>query len=407
MHDLQKRGILHRMEPIKHYKYTFPHHTFHDVYLKTSDNQTFCRGTSTDMMEAYAKALGEVFERTSLRYPPRSGVTLASSNQLKSKGLSYVDPLSFAQATEEQKRQFPQFSITADDVFAWISGSEEGTTETLLPLQTVYFGTHTAYKEKSIIQQSTHGAGASFDVRGAHRSGLLEIMHRHFFLKSWYFDTSVSVVDVHSIPKELHVASLISDFMERNFEVTFLTYSHEVGLPTVICLLNKNGGTFCGGSTALTLEGALQRSLSEAFATYLWVQQSTIRGEHSITSHLISESLGDFIDTKATAHRRVYLFSNSYFCERQIIPILENKKTVSFETAHDKESEYDCVQHAKRFFPNLYSYNVKNELLDVYQYYVSRVVVPQSYFFALDEHFSRPVLTGTSFPHYREINPFP
>ena len=66
-------------------------------------------------------------------------MTLASSNELKSNGLSYIDPLSFAQATEEQKRQFPQFSITADDVFAWISGSEEGATDTLLPLQTVYF----------------------------------------------------------------------------------------------------------------------------------------------------------------------------------------------------------------------------------------------------------------------------
>ena len=406
--DLQNKGLLHKSNCIKYHFYELRTVTFHDVYLKTSDNQFFCRGTSTDLMEAYAKALGEVFERTSIKYPPQSGVVITTESELESNDAHFFSPRDFAQATPEQKKKFVNFNIEKNDVFAWVRvESIYDNSETLIPLQSVYYGTHTSYTEKSIIQQTTHGAGASFDAEGAVRSGLFEVVHRHFFLKSWYFNEDISVVEHTSIPKSVIARTIIDELTEHGFFVHCFNYTTEAKMPTIICILEKNGGWYCGGSTALTLAGALTRSVSEAFATYLWVQQTTARGEHHLTEDMITSLDSGFVDTKANAHTRVYLFSNAYFVSHLDAHLVKKSSAVLYDTSFDQDSLQDTATYAIQHFDSVFQYQVRNRYLDEYAYSVCRVIVPQSYYFALDEKYSRPLLRDGRYPQMTEINPFP
>ena len=70
-----------------------------------------------------------------------------------------------------------------DDVFSWVPIEKiENNTEYLIPAQTVFTSNSTNYKnEKSIIQQTTHGVAGGYSRDDAIRSGICEIIHRHFF----------------------------------------------------------------------------------------------------------------------------------------------------------------------------------------------------------------------------------
>lgn len=406
--DLQQRGLLHKSVPVDYHQYTLKAHIFHDVYLRTSDNQQFCRGTSVDMMEAYAKACGEVFERTSLKYPPLYPDAHASVASLSAKHELYVDPASFAQPTQTQLRIFPSFQIDTHDVFAWTAVESIKTKKRILiPSQTIFYGTHARYTEKAIIQQSTHGAGASFTSDGAFRSGLLEIVHRHFFLKQWYAGAPFAQLDVHSIPATAAVGKLIADLREDGFTPHFLDCTKAAGLPSFICLLERNGGLYCGGSCGSTMLATLQRALSEAFATYLWVQQSKLRGEYAITPAVVDAVQCGFIDQTLKAHRRVHLYGNAYFVQQYVPQLLKQTYTTTFRADNDVHHEYDFEQYALQTFGEVYRHEIKNETLAAYGYHAVRVVIPQSHFFALHEKYSRPVLHDGTEPQNTFVNPFP
>lgn len=406
--DLQSRGIVHKNAAVIYHTYSLRTLTFHDVYLRTSDNQIFCRGTSIDKMEAYAKAFGEVFERTTLKYPPVHPDERTTSRSLKGSKQGFVSPDAFARPTVAQSQAFPSFRIDDTDVFAWTRVAHVGTDSTvLIPSQTVFYGTHTRYTEKAIIQQSTHGAGASFSAEGAFRSGLLEIVHRHFFLKAWYKGGEFPQLDVSTIPTESAVAVLLSELDERGFKAHFLDCTNEAGLPSVICLLERGGGMYCGGSCSTQMLSALNRSLSEAFATYLWVQQSKIRGEYALTQSVIDSIHTGFVDASMKAHRRVHLYGNSYFVSKYANDVLASSSRTVYRTTFDVSDTFSASSYAIETFPDVYHYRCPHPILSEYGYHAARVIVPQSYFFALDEKYSRPVLKDGVQPVRIIINPFP
>jgi ribosomal protein S12 methylthiotransferase accessory factor YcaO len=187
-----------------------------------------------------------------------------------------------------------------------------------------------------------------------------------------------------------------------------LDYSSTARIPTVICLLKNRGGLWCGGSTATTLEGALQRAVSEAFATYLWVQQETVRGGYRLTKESIDALKPGFTDESATAYNRVFSYSNSYFVSKLSLAVLTNTQPIAYTTQYDMlDTTHDYLADAVTRFGDIVTYEATNDYLEEYDYQVCRVVVPQSYYFALDERYSRPLLQDGRCPQNTHINPFP
>ena len=60
-----------------------------------SDGARFCRGTSINKTEAYAKAFGELFERISLRYNTDLRTRLHSTNELQQRNENFLSYTAF------------------------------------------------------------------------------------------------------------------------------------------------------------------------------------------------------------------------------------------------------------------------------------------------------------------------
>lgn len=154
--------------------------------MQVADGSIFSRGTSTSRDEAYAKALGEVFERTSLRFIGEAEVFSHSIAEMKKEN-KYAFTERKAQPTKKQKEIFPDFDIKDDDIFSFIEVSDlvRGGKK-MIPAQCIFTSGDSFPKEKKFIQSSTQGAAGSYSRKSVLRSGLSE-EDRHYFLESWYF----------------------------------------------------------------------------------------------------------------------------------------------------------------------------------------------------------------------------
>jgi thiazole/oxazole-forming peptide maturase SagD family component len=411
--ELVATGIL-RSDPVTYYSYEVGTQIIHDVLLTTSDNKVFSRGTSIDKSEAYAKALGEVFERTSIRYNTDADTIVCSQNELQKKGYRYVSVDLFPQATPLQKQHFPETIFDRDTQFSWVQVEDlEGTAHILgkkyIPAQTVFLSNLRSYpNEKVMINSTSHGAGAGYTKEQAITSGVYEVINRHFFLSDWYKNSIPHRIDPNSIPKNSIVFSLLSDLEKRGFIVHFLDYSDKAGVPSIVCVISKDGGWSCGGTASPSMEKALERSLMEAFATYTWYMQKTIHGENVYTKQDIVSVQDGFVDTvHSDAVSRIMIYNHAYYLgTKQFSPTMVEGTYTSFSTNHDKGVDFDSVRHARELFGGVYCYFPAKEYLQTYGYISAKIIIPTSYFFNLYEIHSRPILNGT-YPQNEEMNPFP
>ncbi len=401
LNDLIQRKLIHET-PLTDSAYPYGDITFYDITIRTIDNGHYCRGTSIYRTEALAKALGEVFERTSVRYPP-PGLLEASSHELAKRNILHVPPAQFPQPTEKQKSAFPEMHWSNTDTFSWISCRDARTHEVLLlPAQCVFYRNRTLYPhEQSIVQPSTHGAGAGFGAMSAYHSAVCEITHRHFFLKNWYEGVAPSRIDPASIPPESVLGSVIRSLEGQGFILHLLDYSAEARVPSCIAFLEKNGGMFCGGTSGMHIDTVLLRAISEAFATYEWTCRTSLRGGYSVTKADIDSLSHTLTDPRTSAYNRVLWYSNTYF-------LAQNKEACSFGTniPYTQSVQNSTLDCAESHFPHLYRYDVAdNEILSAYDYHVCKVVSTDAYIFSVAEIYSRPVISGE--PRFTRINPFP
>ncbi len=405
--EVEEVGLL-QPRPVEYYSYRLGSMEMHDVYLWTSDGGRFCRGTSTDYAEACAKAVGEVFERTALRYAISTQISLHTQKELRDMGIKFVASNDFAQPTQVQFSAFPQFRISEHDVFSWISSKNllDGKNY-LIPAQTIFYNNFINFpNEKMILQQSTHGAGAGYTYGAAVISAICEIIHRHFFLDHWYRGIAPPQIDLATIPKELPLMNTIRELQKAGFNLYLLDYSGEANLPTTLCVLEKHESWSIGASSNYTMEGALERAIGEAVATYLWHVETTHKGGNRVTQKNIDSVRHDFTDSRhGDAYWRVMLYNTTSFIKNLNIPFLEGF-SIPYSEKYNVGQTFNIESYAKRVFGDVYIYEANKNYLDTYNYHVVRAVIPKSYPFALTETCSRPVLNG-KLPTHTVLNPFP
>jgi thiazole/oxazole-forming peptide maturase SagD family component len=401
--DLQKRKLLHS-RAIQSAVYSYGGTNIFDTFLRTIDNSVYCRGTSTSKTESVAKALGEVFERTSIKYAPGK-LRIASSQQLTHERVPHIKPSDFAKPTPAQLDTFSYMRTDDTQVFSWVPVRHTATGKNVLaPAQCVFYGNRRVHDSESyIIQPSTHGAGAGFSAEAAYASGLFEITHRHFFFKNWYQGLAPRRIDPATLPTGSGAARLAHSLQTHGFILHLLDYSTEAGVPCSITLIEIYGGLYCGGTSGTSLERCIERGLSEAFATYLWVHKTSHSGGFRIKLAEINALRHNLTDTTTDAYNRVYWYSNSYFLEKVGTQFLSGAHISFSESVKD-----GTLTRAVQNFPDTYVYHLpQTELLADYSYHVARTIAPQSYIFALAEHHSRPLLSDGIQPVNTLINPFP
>ncbi len=388
---------------------------YYDIYLKTYDNKIYCRGTNTDFATAVGKAVGEVMERTSILYPHKNeNIFLKKVGEIIGDE-KYLDFNKVAKPIDAQLQKFPEINISDTDTFEFVESQNlysEG--PVFLPKQLLYFGGSLNF-EKKIIQSTTHAAGSGHTFSMALNSAFFEVVHRHFFLKSWYFKESPNQLNLESLnnsnrESDNFLYSKIKALENKGFKINILDFRNDTGgLPTFICILEKFDGWYCGGSTSLNLEYAIERSIDEAMSTYLWEVKQIQNRNFSLNKKYIDNIKSDFLDESLNARNRVLLFANSYFINKQDKFILDGAKTDlnDCKLIFDVDN-FDVKVFSKIFFgEEVYFKNVKNELLESYNSNSVKMYISNSYYFPLSEMFARPILQDGKTPINTGLNPFP
>lgn len=409
--DLKSEGLIMK-QPIIYENYQINKLTFHDVYIKTSDGGIFCRGTSTDRMESYAKAFGEVFERTSLQYNNETCIQ-GSANQLRASNVDIVDITSFPLPTNLQKTMYVKNIWTEDTIFSWSEILEDGQ-KLYCPSQLVFFNNYVSFPGEPFIQQpTTHGAGAGYTPEAALYSGVFEIVNRHFFLESWYKKQSPDRVDLDSLYFDVELSNLVLSLKERNFNLTLLSYTRQAKVPSFICVIERWGGYSVGGSAGIDAISSIKKAIYEAFSTYIWSVQTTLSGRNNINIQFIDGLKNNFVDEEqGSSFGRVMLFGDNYFIKssgKVDMSFLFEGVTMKYLDILDKyvEDKFDISKYIRENFGKLYLYQSDKSVLKKYDYYVKKIIIPNTYYFALNDKYSRPLLKEDDIITNYQINPFP
>jgi thiazole/oxazole-forming peptide maturase SagD family component len=403
----QKQRLLHRDIGYVRALKLAPGVHYYDVGLRTTDGQIFSRGTSLVLDEAFARALGELYERVSMRFAPADALIVrASVAQLRREGRRFLDLASLPQPTAAQKRSFPEMDSDEDSTFGWVSARNLfSSEETLVPAQLAYWGYRPA-GEPMLGNITTHGLGGGYTRDAALASAAGEVLQRHSFFSFWYARKAppkispASVLASSGAPASLH--TLLRATEDYGFDVHLLDCTLSHGLPSVAVVLTRLGmGWFVGMSTAERYETAIERATCEALSTYVWVMDTTpndgefIFGGTQLASGFCDSSITDRVRILAWAQQKTTQPA-TWFLEgteiaydtlaRSSVSILDALKTYSRAEA--------CVVYAREPY------------LDAVGFASARVIAPHMHKLALAEHRSTPVVDGVeplnTYPH-----PFP
>lgn len=407
--DLVNRKIL-LADPVSFTTYKVSEDIFYyDVYLKTYDNSIYCRGTSTDMPTAFAKAIGEVFERTSIKYPSLDMEKL--EEVVKSVGeirgdKKFINFGKIPKATNLQLETFPDFRIEDNDRFTFVKVRNILGEEVFVPRQAIFFGDK-RNEEKSILQSTTHAAGAGHTFEMAFNSAFFEVLHRHYFLKSWYRGEAADLLDLSSLDINSELNKKVKALQGRGFKIHILDYRKETGVPTFICLLEKYGGYYCGGSSSLDLYYAVERSMDEAMSSYYWETDRSVHGANELSREYIDSVKTGFVDASLNGSTRIQLFANSYYVSKLDKFFLRGKLVKVNSFKFDKD-DFDIKKYIlEKFGPDCYYFEPRNRYLQDYDFHTVKMYVPNSYYFPLSEIYARPILQDGVEPVNISLNPFP
>lgn len=342
-------------------------------------------GGSLDREEAMSKAVGETLERYYLSAYKRDSFRTASYAEL-SKRNQVMDMFQLDFFLDWQKRRFSEFVFDENSVFHWVQGRElQSNRSIFLPAQLVYWSYHHSPRglphEKIIFTQTTSGSAGHFTKDEAVLSALLEAIQRDAFLIYWLNSLTPRVIDTATI-ESAAIVDLIERLRQYNLEPIFLNTTSDFGIPTATCVVidttDPHTPTYTVGSHAgFTLEDTLISSLIEAFSVQHLVslQDPYVLGEkyEPFTSRHISRSerLRTWRGPVMAEHMQ-FLLSGEKQSAQEFIGNAPLTDTVEKRLAHIID---ECAKRGAGY--EIYTYEVKNPVLDTLGYHVVRAIVPQ------------------------------
>lgn len=394
---------------VKHSVTDFAGVTVHDVYIRNYDGRVYARGTSTNMMEAYAKALGEIFERQSFDHTLQtdSQTTKATEKELQASGVPFIPLTEYFEPTEAQVHTFPGlFNTSEDTIFSWtdcVHMSTQRITKALT--QDAFWGATTFLNEPSMSHGSTHGCGGGYTEQEAFQSAAYEVIQRDAFFKYWYAGRSPNQIHVDSIEKGTKVAQLIDSLKKFGFSMHLLDLTDEASVPTVAAVLyTSHTGWFVGASTNTTKLAAIERALMEALSVYIWMNKEMLSGRYDIASESFNSIKGGFLDERVTSKTRCMLWGSRFFQATQSDFFINGQIVQFSESTSATEVDLQCLLEQK--YSNVYLCKGIHPLGHMYDYHAVKLIIPAAHPVYLNEIFTRSC-KSTVYPQNCEPHPFP
>jgi len=405
--ELIEKNIL-SPKPLQQFRYDFTDFSFNDIYMQNYDGRTYSRGFSKDINIAVAKALGEVFERQFTEFLDSTRVTINASVQEMNKAkVTFLDPLKYSKPTKKQLAAFPQlFSYTKDTKFDWVEVKKLNTNErTYLVAQDVCWGHINVSKETRVVIQGTGGCGGGYTFNEALESASFEVVQRDTFFRFWYFNKSPDSIIMETLPKNSDAYLMFRNLVSEGFKVHLLDMTLEAGLPVVTAVLEKeNTGWFVGSSSGKSKIASTHRAIEEAFSTYMWMHQQIKNGLYQLEDFVEFPVEEGFIDRRISDKERCFLWGSKFYSSKQPNFLL-NGNSVPFKEFLLGE-HFSIANYLTEKFGDAYLVSSKNKLLEDYDYFSVKVMVPGAYNLPLVEVYSMSVLNNV-FPQNNLPHPFP
>lgn len=342
-------------------------------------------GGSFDREVAMSKAVGEALERFFLCIYKRD-VLRASSYADLAKRTNTLDIRQFDLFLDWQKKRSPGLGAGEHDVLRWVRGKELHTGKSIyLPAQTVFWTYDHAPSgqepEKMLMLQTTSGSGGHFTRDEAALAALLEAIQRDAFLIYWLNSLSPKIIDIGTV-EDQRIRNFVAELQRFNLEPIFLNTTSDFAIPTATCVVidrsdPENPIFSIGSSAGFTLEDTLMSSGIEAVA----VQQFVSLNEQ----YVLPEKYRPFTNGnlrrserlfswrgKVMARRFKFFISGETQSAQEFIGNAPQIDTVQKQLAHVTA---ECTAKGKGY--EIYTYEVKNKILDTLGYHVVRAIVPE------------------------------
>jgi ribosomal protein S12 methylthiotransferase accessory factor len=226
-------------------------------------------GAGLTRTEAASAAVGEAIERYSATFVPHEQLVAASAREL---GPEAVSPERFAlfSAAQYATPGFPFAPFTPETRVPWARGySLRDHSPVWLPAELVYLGDAVTEGAVRIGYATSSGMACAETVEQGLVRGLCELLERDAFMIVWSNRLSLPVLELASDPQ-------LAELDRRFFAPTGLSYAaidlsifHR--LPTVLGIVRapvwSPGAMGVGAGTAPTIDRAVWKALSEAFAS--------------------------------------------------------------------------------------------------------------------------------------------
>jgi ribosomal protein S12 methylthiotransferase accessory factor len=219
--------------------------------------------------EAAAAAIGEAIERYSATFVPRAALVTASAREL---GPDAVSPERFALFTEAQyaTSRFPFEPFTAETRVPWIRGCAlPDRSPAWLPAELVLLGDTSDARSSRIGYATSSGMACAETLEQALVRGLCELLERDAFMIVWANRLSLPLIDLSSDPALGKLERLL--FAPTGLQYAAIDLSAFHHLPSVLGVVRAPawcpGALGVGAGTAPTLERAVWKAFSEAFAS--------------------------------------------------------------------------------------------------------------------------------------------
>jgi ribosomal protein S12 methylthiotransferase accessory factor len=290
-------------------------------------------GAGWTLAQAEAAALGEACERYAAGFVPRERVKVCAARDLPGvvtgwalfSDRQYAHPeMHYRRWDETRPMGWVEAWSLADGRPGWV------------PAQFIWIPYKTASDEPVLAPMTTTGLGAGADLDQAILAGLQEVIERDAFTLAWLQRAVPPAVD--PATETARIRELRRHGRFRLFDLT-----HDVGLPTYLCMLEKPSaiGTVIAVGTATRGTGAAaaEKAVLEAFQSFPYIRE-LVRAEPGWTAEPGFANLRDFRD-----HCRLYTVHPEH--RPGIAHLLDGPtRTVPLRGAVSAGSPSDQIAHA-------------------------------------------------------------
>lgn len=275
----QKTGIVKAVENTHLTRGTFP-----IVFLSTrygGEQEYTGIGNKRDRHDSLMAAVGETAERHCLDYSspdesdePRSFPSAADHYE-ETVGFEYFD-IYDRDALAESSYEAPDES----EPIRWVEGRELLDNEPIrMPIDMAYEPDRSDGSLRYYL--SSNGMACGTTLRQAVRNAVYELVERDVMLRAWFTRTPPKRIDLANLPS---VAALKREFETDAYDIQFVSFPNELGVPTVGAVLTRTDGGLpafvFGLAASLDLESACRDALRETPQMWLSLRQKIADGEH-------------------------------------------------------------------------------------------------------------------------------